>query len=96
MFPVVEDFLKSNLSQEVYSQSHGLTPRIISYWLGKYRQEKKREIETPVGTFLPVRIESSPETMPSGEIRIFYPNGVAINFSVIPPVNVIRSLVTLM
>jgi hypothetical protein len=38
MFPLIESWLKSKLSQKEFSQKHQLPFHILPYWIGRYRR----------------------------------------------------------
>jgi transposase len=81
MFPVVEDWLQSGLTQKEYSQRHQLALHILHYWAGKYRKEKtgpSKQVSSPSsGHFIPV---STDKEMISG-MEVVLPTGVIIRFA---------------
>ena len=58
MFPVVEEWLQSGLSQKAYSQRHDLPLHILPYWAGRYRKAQQGSIDQASqpssGHFIPV------------------------------------------
>jgi len=84
MFPVVEDWLQSGLTQKEYSQRHQLALHILPYWVGRYRKEKanpSEQVSLPSsGHFIPV---STAKEHTSG-MEIVLPTGVVMY----PPVKV--------
>lgn len=94
MFPLIEKYLRSNLTQHVFCQQENLNYKTFHYWLKKYREHKKTHQLKTNGkdvTFLPVHI-----TQPSAEnaaCTISYPSGITIRFSQPVEVNVLRQLI---
>jgi hypothetical protein len=92
MFPVVEDWLQSGLTQKEYSQRHQLALHILPYWVGKYRKEKtnsSEQVSPPSsGHFIPV---STDKEMISG-MEVVLPTGVVIRFASTVPVNYLQQL----
>ena len=81
MFPVVEDWLQSGLTQKEYSQRHQLPLHILPYWVSRYRHEKtnsSEQVSQPSpGHFIPV---STHREMISG-MEVILPTGVVIRFA---------------
>lgn len=72
MFPLVESYLSSQVTQKEFSAEHGMSVAVLNYWLSKYRSES---VET--GAFL--------EIHPSGAVaaerpllEVCYPHGVKL------------------
>lgn len=42
MYPVIESYLESGLTQRVFCREHGLGMPVFAYWLAKYRREQKQ------------------------------------------------------
>lgn len=40
MFPLVERWLESSMTQQAFSLKHQLSPHILPYWINRYRQQK--------------------------------------------------------
>lgn len=81
MFPVVEDWLQSGLTQKEYSQRHQIALHILPYWLGRYRKEKANSLsqspQPSLGHFIPV---STDKEIISG-MEVVLPTGVVIRFA---------------
>ena len=92
MFPVVEDWLQSGLTQKAYSQRHDLPLHILPYWAGRYRKVQQAPIDQSAqfssGHFIPV---TSDKNMHGG-MEIVLPTGVAIRFAHTIPVAYLQQL----
>ncbi len=92
MFPVVEDWLQSGLSQKAYSQRHDLPLHILPYWAGRYRKAHQDPITTSApsssGHFIPV----SAGTTMNGGMEIALPSGIVIRFASPVPVSYLQQL----
>ena len=95
MFPVVEYWLQSGLTQKAYSQRQQLAVHILPYWAAKYRKEKAISLDQDSrpssGRFIPV---STSEEMING-MEIVLPTGVVIRFASPVPVNYLQQLLKL-
>lgn len=92
MFPVVEDWLQSGLTQKEYSQRHLLALHILPYWVGRYRKEKvnpsEQASQPSFGHFIPV---STDKEMISG-MEVVLPTGVVIRFANPVPVSYLQQV----
>ena len=92
MFPVVEDWLQSGLTQKEYSQRHQLALHILPYWAGRYRKEKADPLapspEASSGHFILV---STDKELTSG-MEIILPTGVVIRFASPVPVSYLQQV----
>lgn len=92
MFPVVEDWLQSGLTQKEYSQRHRLALHILPYWAGRYRKEKADPLaaspQPSSGHFIPV---STDKELSSG-MEIVLPTGVVIRFADKLPVSYLQQV----
>ena len=92
MFPVVEAWLQSGLTQKAYSQRHDLPLHILPYWTGRYRNVQQGSIVSPPelsqGHFIPV---STNKEMKGG-MEIVLPTGVVIRFASPVPVSYLHQL----
>ena len=83
MFPVVEKYLASGLSQKAFCDQHKLPAASFSYWLRKYRKAHAGSPGAPApGTpeaFVPIRITATSSTQSACEL--VFPNGVTVRFS---------------
>jgi len=81
MFPVVEDWLQSGLTQKAYSQRHDLPLHILPYWASRYRKANQAPIDQSAqsssGHFISV---STGNTMNCG-MEIVLPTGVVVRFA---------------
>jgi len=92
MFPVVEDWLQSGLTQKAYSQRHDLPLHILPYWASRYRKAHQDPMTTSApsspGHFIPV---STGNTM-NGGMEIALPTGVVIRFAEPVPASYLQQL----
>jgi hypothetical protein len=92
MFPVVEDWLQSGLTQKAYSQRHNLPLHILPYWASRYRKAHQAPIDqhaqSSSGHFIPV---STGNTM-NGGMEIVLPTGVVIRFADPVPVSYLQQV----
>lgn len=92
MFPVVEDWLQSGLTQKAYSQRHNLPLHILPYWANRYRKFQQdpntASALSSTGHFIPV---STGNTM-NGGMEIVLPTGVVIRFAEPVPASYLQQL----
>jgi hypothetical protein len=92
MFPVVEDWLQSGLTQKAYSQRHDFPLHILPYWASRYRKAQQAPIDqhaqSSSGHFIPV---STGNTM-NGGMEIVLPTGVVIRFVNHVPVSYLQQV----
>ena len=92
MFPMVEDWLQSGLTQKEYSQRHQLALHIMHYWVGRYRKEKtnsSEQVSLPSsGHFIPV---STDKGVTSG-MEVILPTGVVIRFASAVPIGYLQQM----
>lgn len=93
MFPVVENWLQSGLTQKEYSQRHQLAVHILPYWAGRYRKAQANPIDASSpqpssGHFIAV---STAKEMISG-VEVVLPTGVVIRFASAIPVSYLQQL----
>lgn len=74
MFPIVEDWLESGLTQKEYSIQHDIALHILPYWVGKYRKCQEEDLER-IPSFSPVSLSPSL----SKNIELVLPNGIMIS-----------------
>jgi hypothetical protein len=65
MFPLVESWLQSNLTQKEFSLKHQLSPHVLTYWISRYRQQGH---PTPIPA--PVSQEGTPSQASASFIRL--------------------------
>lgn len=93
MFPVVEDWLQSGLTQKEYSQHHQLALHILPYWAGRYRKAQANPIaasspQPSPGHFIPV----STDKEMIGGMEVVLPTGVVIRFVDQVPVSYLQQV----
>ena len=81
MYPVVEAYLASDLTQEIFCQYEGFSTAVLNYWLKKYRNEHGRT------SFVEIQPAAS-----SGCLELVYPNGIRLSFDRLVPAAYLREL----
>jgi hypothetical protein len=106
MFPLVESWLKSGLTQKEFSRQHHLPLHILPYWLARYR--KTRPLVVPSKQQSPPQKESPAFIRLSAPAAVVaaadpaccttaveLPSGVVLRFSGLVPVSYLKELVGL-
>ena len=75
MFPLIEEWKRSGLSQKELSNQHGINPHVFGYWLRRYREN--REASKAAG-FVSVEMEQRP--IESVLAEVIYPSGTRLVF----------------
>lgn len=88
MFPVVEDWLQSGLTQKEYSKQHQLAAHILPYWVGRYRQTYSKA-QPQSASFIQV---STPTSVHGMEVML--PTGVVIRFANPVPITYLQQLLS--
>jgi transposase-like protein len=79
MYPLVQEYLSSEVSQREFCQGHQIKIHTFQYWLSKYKQGELKE--NHLDKFIPLEVnESSP--LLNQMVRISYPSGMIIEFPV--------------
>ena len=89
MFPVVEDWLQSGLTQKEYSKQHQLAAHILPYWVGRYRQTHANA--QPQGASF-IQVATTPTSVHGMEIVL--PTGVVIRFANTVPIPYLQQLLS--
>ena len=82
MYPVIEAYLASDLTQEVFCAHEGCSVAVLNYWLQKYRKEH--------GAACTSFLEIKPS--PPSSLEIAYPNGIRLCFDRLVPAAYLREL----
>lgn len=90
MFPVVEDWLQSGLTQKAYSQQHKLPGHVLPYWAGRYRKTHA-DAEQKTSSFIRLATPSAP---PIHGMEIQLPTGVVIRFAHTIPVAYLQQILS--
>ena len=72
MFPVVEAYLGSGMTQRAFAEERGLPLQLFVYWLGRYRRLKQNS-----GGFVEIQAHSGSERP---LVEVAYPSGVRLRF----------------
>ena len=77
MFPLIQEWEGSSLSQKAFCTLHEIKPHIFWYWLRQYR-ESKQPSKKEVTSFIPIEVEE-PDT-PAVLAEIIYSDGTRLVF----------------
>ncbi len=77
MFPLIEKWERSGLSQKEFYNHHGIKPHVFWYWLRRYREEGQVAPQEARG-FVSVEIEEAPSESVLAEV--IYPDGTRLIF----------------
>ena len=80
MYPVVEAYLVSDLTQESFCTYEGFSTAVLNYWLKKYRNEH--------GSSSFIEIEPAA----NGCLEVAYPSGIRLSFDRLVPAAYLREL----
>ena len=98
MYENIKRWQTSGLSQKQFSKQEGFPLTTFSYWLIKYRKQKKGQ-EAKTKTFLPVEIisQAGSETISyeSHIITIIYPNGIRVTCPITIEMEYLRTLINI-
>lgn len=109
MFPLVESWLQSKLTQKQFSEQHGLALHILPYWVNRYRQvhpdsspaPMSQSAQTPAFIQIdpapaipcPSPPPTTPPIAPPTEMAIELPSGLVLRFSSLIPVSYLQEVV---
>lgn len=90
MYPLVEQWQQSNLTQKEFSAQHQITPHAFGYWVNKYRKEhEQKKASTPTsGSFIALTAQTT------AGVEVVFPTGVMIRFSHEVPVSYLSQLLS--
>ena len=77
MFPVIEEWKQSGLSQKEFCKGHGLKPHILCYWRKRYEERGQKEVEQAKGF---VSIEMDQQIDQSVLAEVIYSDGTRLVF----------------
>jgi len=80
MYPLVQEYLLSEVSQREFCQGHQIKVHTFQYWLSKYKQEQTKENQ--VDKFIPLELNDSAPLL-NQMVRISYPGGMIIEFPIL-------------
>lgn len=89
MFPLVEEWLKSGITQKEFSQRHGLALHLMPYWVGRYRKAHPLTASTPATSKF-IRVSAPEVTVTPMEVVL--PSGAVMRFSSLIPVSYLQEL----
>ena len=77
MFPLIQAWDRSGLSQKEFYHQHGIKPHVFGYWLRRYRKEGQLAPQEGPG-FVSVEMEEAPAESVLAEV--IYPDGTRLVF----------------
>jgi len=85
MFPMMEMYEDSGLTQKQFCSQMGLMPHTFNYWRNKYRKTKKSDFTKEAkAEFVELKVALPPQSpSPHRLIRISYPDGTLIELPVL-------------
>ncbi len=92
MFPIVEEWLKSGITQKAYSQKHGLALHLMPYWVARYRKAHPSAVPTPTASSGFIQLPTPQPTVSLIEVAL--PSGTVIRFSFLVPVAYLQELLS--
>lgn len=83
MFPIMELFEESGMTQKQFCKEMDLVPHTFTYWLNKYRKTKKTGVQKSKPEFVELAISSNLDSVTTERlIRITYPDGTRVELPV--------------
>ena len=95
MFPLVEEWLASGISQKGFSQSHGLALHLMPYWVARYRKAHPSATPTtnsPTTSSGFIQLPIPQATVSPMEVAL--PSGTIIRFSSLVPACYLKELLS--
>ena len=77
MFPLIQEWERSGLSQKEFYTHHDIKPHVFWYWLRRYREEGQLVPQEGPG-FVSVEMEEAP--LESVLAEVIYPDGTRLVF----------------
>lgn len=72
MFPLIQQWEGSGLSQKAFCNDRGIKPHVFDYWLRRYREQGQLVDRAPCG-FVSVEMDQVPSESVMAEV--IYPDG---------------------
>lgn len=97
MYPIVESWLESNLSQKAFCQGRGVKLHLLSYWARRYDQEKNDRSnpqESSMSAMIPLQIQSRMDAAWQYALEITYPDGTRLWFGRMIEFNTLQALLS--
>jgi hypothetical protein len=92
MFPLVEKWLASGISQKEFGQRHGFPLHIMPYWVARYRKAYPSAQATAATTTGFIQLPTSQATVSAMEVAL--PSGAVLRFSSLIPVTYLQELLS--
>lgn len=89
MYPLVEQWQQTDLTQKEFSAQHQITPHAFGYWVNKYRKEhEQKNTSASSGSFIALTAQTT------AGVEVIFPTGVMIRFSHEVPVSYLKQLLS--
>lgn len=83
MFPLIELFEESGMTQKQFCIEMDIVPHTFTYWLNKYRKRKKPGMQKSKPEFVELEISSNRDLVTTDRlIRITYSDGTLVELPV--------------
>lgn len=84
MFPMIELFQESGMTQKQFCEEKDLMPHTFTYWLSKYRKSVQPKLQTKSkGDFVSLNVSATTDVKESvRQMRITYPDGTLIELPI--------------
>ena len=92
MFPLVEEWLRSGLTQKEFGQMHGLALHLMPYWVARYRKAHPSAAPTPTASSGFIQLPTPQASITPMEVAL--PSGAVIRFSSLIPVSYLQELLS--
>jgi hypothetical protein len=93
MFPLVENWLQSGLTQHAFSLRHQIPVHVFVYWVGRYRKARPAPPDPSADGDTPRFMRLFAPTISVTATEVALPGGVVIRFSGLVPVAYLQELV---
>ncbi len=95
MFPLVESWLESGLTQKEFSQKQQIPAHVLVYWIGRYRKIHRGDTSQTLGKGKLDSFIRLPTTIPSANgMEVCLPTGVVIRFAHPVPISYLEQLLS--
>ena len=88
MFPLIEQYLESELGRAAFCESVGLSLPVFSYWYSKYQKSHR---SSSTGGFLPLQIQGGGGAV----LEVCLPGGGVLLFLSYPDARYLRTLLSM-
>ena len=104
MFPVIERFHSSHVTQKSFCEAEGLALSTLQYWISRYKKRYLQEAHRPQQDAasspegfveLKPQLQAPISECQSGTLVISYPNGVTLSLSTPSNLKLLKELINL-